>query len=97
MCRSLSRTFLLFMLVTACALLVATASPPKPASRTTPDDPQTVLILNEQEDHDHDIYCDCAWEAWPGQSCQETRNMPGFPCWSDCCAQIHGPRELPGV
>ena len=96
MCRSLSRTFLLFMLVTACALLVATASPRTPASRTTPDDP-TVLILNEQEDHDHDIYCDCAWEAWPGQSCQETRNMPGFPCWSDCCAQIHGPRELPGI
>ena len=85
-----------FALVTACALLplVATASSPTPAA---PDDPQTVLILHEEEEHDHDIYCDCAWEAWPGQSCQETRNRPGFPCWSDCCAQVHGPRELPGA
>ena len=37
-------------------------------------------------DDDDEILCDCGWTRVPGQSCKETRQKSGFPCWKDCCA-----------
>ena len=79
--------------VAACVLPIVVSSTPESSSHSAADtlrQTETMVILPEEDDHE--IYCDCAWERWPGQSCEETRHKSGFPCWSDCCSKAHGPR-----